>query len=425
MHKNPLYSSSVKDLTTSQLNPKPLQSASTISVKENPIKDTYILNQIEMINKFYQVDSNQISNDAICPKPDIKKFNKSLTSSSTSISNNSSFNSEHNNSINLPKSKTPQQKKPTVPEIPALHISSLKTPEKSIPPLPILSKKVTQRIQMDHEILDKSADDICNNTASTHRANDLRNFIEMLLVRSPSKDDKTPRNVNESIMKGPSGSKSIGNHSESHKSLVKFDYTAYSNENNVDDATENYNSSLEEEDPDEGKSKYYSHHDISDIELGYTKRQSTAYYDDVKRTLNFDEDTENPTEDESEARALNENKFMFENSTSTPTKSRNPGTKDVSKYLNSQALNKRNTKGSQRNTSAQQITSTNKIRVLKKVKATSKGNNSISNLSSSRSHSMISLTTSCSSNGAQQKLNEISKESLNKSTKNVKQRVWK
>ena len=424
MPHNPLYSSSVKDLTTSQLNSKPLHSTSTVSVKDTTIKDSYILNQIEMINKFYQVD-----NTSTCPKPDSthhRKLNKSLASSA-SVSNNSSFNSEHNNnSINLLKPKEQSQ-------TPTSQISSLKTPEKSIPPQPtplIPSKKLTHRLHiLENEILDKSADETCNNTATTHRANDLRNFIEKLLVRSPAKEDVTPRNSNESISKlAPSGNKSFGNNSESgqlasNKSLVRFNYTAYSNEH--EDATDIYNSSLEEEDQDDlqSKSKYYSHHDISDIDLGYTKRQSTAYYDDVKRTLNFDDDTENPSEDESEAPVLNQDKFMFNNSTSTPTKSRNSMLKSISSK-NVSNINKKNIKAPQRNTSGPQNTSTNnKIRVLKKVKAQSKANTSMSNLSSSRSHSMISLATSCSSAAPQNKVLEITKES--KGTRNAKQRVWK
>ncbi len=113
---------------------------------------------------------------------------------------------------------------------------------------------------------------------------------------------------------------------------------------------------------------------MSDIDLGYTKRQSAEYYDDVKRTLNFDdEDTENPTEDELTEKTKN---FLFKNSTSTPTKGDNKSSKAPGR---SAGL-----------ASGQ----TNKIRVLKKVKS-SGGKQNVSGRLSLNSSRSTSMTASC------------------------------
>jgi hypothetical protein len=120
----------------------------------------------------------------------------------------------------------------------------------------------------------------------------------------------------------------------------------------------------------DNKNKCFSYHNLSDIDLGYTKRQSAEYYDDVKRTLNFDdEDTENPTEDELAEKTRN---FLFKNSTSTPTKGDNKIAKAPGR-------------------SAGQ---TNKIRVLKKVKS-SGGKQNVSGRLSLNSSRSTSMTASC------------------------------
>ena len=66
------------------------------------------------------------------------------------------------------------------------------------------------------------------------------------------------------------------------------------NENNNQSFSDSTNSSPSDENEygstSENQQKYYDPHDISDLDLGYTKRQSCEYYDDVKRNLKFDDD---------------------------------------------------------------------------------------------------------------------------------------
>jgi hypothetical protein len=54
---------------------------------------------------------------------------------------------------------------------------------------------------------------------------------------------------------------------------------------------------------------FYGAHDMSDVDLGYTKRQSYEHYDDVKRNLNFDDDGDediNGDENKGNEKCMNE-----------------------------------------------------------------------------------------------------------------------
>ena len=72
------------------------------------------------------------------------------------------------------------------------------------------------------------------------------------------------------------------------------------NENNLSltDSTESFTDNQYGNTCDEQKKASYYDHDVSDLELGYTKKQSSEYYDDVKRNLKFDDDDD---EDESQS----------------------------------------------------------------------------------------------------------------------------
>jgi hypothetical protein len=58
---------------------------------------------------------------------------------------------------------------------------------------------------------------------------------------------------------------------------------------------------------------YYGDHDLSDPELGYNKRESSEYYDDVKKNLNFDDDSDESDDEESERFTNNQNKQLKQN----------------------------------------------------------------------------------------------------------------
>lgn len=84
-----------------QVNIKPESQNEPVEINSNDsIKDTYILNQIDLINQFYKIDNKQISNtEDLVDSEKKKNFDKSL-SSSTSTSNSSSFFSETNINVN-------------------------------------------------------------------------------------------------------------------------------------------------------------------------------------------------------------------------------------------------------------------------------------------------------------------------------------
>jgi hypothetical protein len=74
------------------------------------------------------------------------------------------------------------------------------------------------------------------------------------------------------------------------------------NENNqsLTDSTESFTDNQYGNTCDEQKKASYYDHDISDLELGYTKKQSSEYYDDVKRNLKFDDDDEDESQSDTE-----------------------------------------------------------------------------------------------------------------------------
>jgi hypothetical protein len=68
---------------------------------------------------------------------------------------------------------------------------------------------------------------------------------------------------------------------------------------NFEDALK-YEHNNDDDDEEDGESKhdqlFYGAHDMSDVDMGYTKRHSYEHYDDVKRNLKFDDDDEEEEE---------------------------------------------------------------------------------------------------------------------------------
>jgi hypothetical protein len=284
---------------------------------------------------------------------------------------------------------------------------------------------------------------------SNSRASELRHFIEMLLVRSPNDDNpiKSDRSFNLNCNKTNEKNFAIQYNDPTRtpckekKGSIRFQ-NINSSENEEEEEVEEEEEEEIEEDEENQKNKYDSHHDLSDLDLGYTKRQSTEYYDDVKRTLHFDDDTDaNASEEENtDFTARNEhastvegqNKlFLYENTTSTPTKTSSAKTsssmqkntsasfKDVSKISTrskhsiSSSLSKRSNGPCSKNQTKKQNVSSKKSKNIN-------SSNLSSGFSQGLSHSMISLVASSSSSFIQTK----QVESNLKTSRNNK-RIWK
>lgn len=85
-----------------------------------------------------------------------------------------------------------------------------------------------------------------------------------------------------------------------NKSSTRNPLNFNTNENNVSfsDSTDSFTENQYDNKCKEEKKISYYDHDVSDLELGYTKKQSCEYYDDVKRNLNFDDDDEDDDDEE-------------------------------------------------------------------------------------------------------------------------------
>ena len=406
------------DTQTSQIHFSPQKSSGTqiepINTKES-IKDEFILSKIDLINQYYQFDNKTIAEASnTLNNQSFNHLNKSALSSSTSFSSNSSLNNTNNNNNNNNNQIVKQL-------------------------------EAEQVIVGEKTLLGNAGGHNSSSAMTSARANDLRHFIEMLLVRSPASEAGQPEAFHEHFHSKPftrhmeaSVSEIVASTIYNDNTPVKKRHDSYYNDDD-DDATENFNSSDEEEDDNlreranrnstENSRKYYSHHDISDVELGYTKRQSSEYYDDVKRTLNFDED-----EDEHDKHQTNE----FNNATSTPTKLTckqrlfmqktclSSNVRDVSKLSTSLICTEQKVKAAKK---------TNSGAKANKVKAGKKKSLNLSS-SSGRSHSMISLMTTPSSvlNPKSSEMNTRETTTANQANKkisasnnnnNTNKRIWK
>ena len=102
------------------------------------------------------------------------------------------------------------------------------------------------------------------------------------------------------------------------------------NENNVSfsDSTDSYTENQYGNKCKEEKKTSYYDHDVSDLELGYTKKQSCEYYDDVKRNLNFDDDDDDDDKEEKqnnlEFSGENNGKFSSKNLNQKEGSAENP-----------------------------------------------------------------------------------------------------
>ena len=184
------------------------------------------------------------------------------------------------------------------------------------------------------------------------------------------------------------------------------------------------------------KISYYDH-DVSDLELGYTKKQSCDYYDDVKRNLNFDDDDEDETQSDMENLEDNIEKLPTKNSNQTSNQ------RDAKVQLKNSPKNFNGTKSL--NSSMSMVNSTSS-KVVNPPQKTFKKNNFIpqnSSNNSSQNRSMISLQLSPNQKTQQQGSGKVfnnvkdvnlnntgnpkitSAKPNNPNLNNSKQRVWK
>jgi hypothetical protein len=470
-----------------------------------PIKDSFILNQIDLINQYYHIDNKTLMSNKsakTCSLLDYKDkelpsvAEKSLFSSASAIG----LTGQASLSVNSMTNHTTTNNN--------VHKGSI---------LNLSNASASHHFYKSHENLANKADLTENKSTHPARGTELRHYIEILLNRSPTspsnqsittcaslqpaKTDFSSTimnsiNENSLIAKKTTTSQMMRSVSSQNISMampdfnrISLPFTTKHTENSLtlapkksdfnyfisDECTDiddtfndangkaslndeshtngyknksslfqmslvnnnNNNYEYEENEYDSKKTKY---HDVSDMEdTGYMKRESAEYYDDVKRTLNFDDDeddddnddeddNENGEEEQAEGettpRKGNSNKFKFIHSTSTPTllkegnklslltedseiqnlkKSNNILKKTAALVSKSQpnSLKKssNNSVSTSQLSSHQQQSSSNtaggKKMSVKKLKSIKKSNNSnnlnnISNISS-RSLSMISL----------------------------------
>ncbi len=424
-------SSSVSDLISSfhqqqqqQQQPNNINSTNNNSTTM-PIKDSFILNQIDLINQYYHIDNKTLSKNELTTTTTANT--KPL--SSVSVSNIQKINSNNYKSQdNLNKTDSTDKqsvgrgnelrhyieillnRSPTSPsvDVPVQKNDFLSTIN-SANDTSFLAKKTNQSL-----IRSLSTQNISFATGSEHNRLSLFNKQnEKHLTLAPKKPDYLHNDNTNNNNNNFNTMNDFADMDDTYNDLnnrTNFDYgedkskSLFQSQTNYDDEDE-YNND------DDKKIKY---NDISDLEdTGYMKRESTEYYDDVKRTLNFDEDEEE--EDEIEESKSNHVKFLY--STSTPTLMKENNIKfsllandneiqnvnnnvlDISNNKKkscltsksqSNLMKKNSTSTSQLSTSNQ----TNKKMSLKKIKSIKKSNNSnVSNISSisNRSLSMISL----------------------------------
>lgn len=319
-------SSSSKSSSSSELISPSFQQLPTPSA---PIKDSFILNQIDLINQYYKIDNKTLLATTNANKASlIENADKNRFSSASAIG--------------------------------LATTSSLTTKSATN-----LNVSTTGNFFKSHENLNKTDTNLNETTKQpSARSTELRHFIEILLNRSPdqvsapiqAKPDSFST-VSHSMNESNKIIRSISSHNISSIDMNRFslpkptdlslapkkgeqffnttNFTDDINDtlndlNNKTDLSEldknknnknkyalSTNYDLEDDLEEIDKRKLVTYHDISDMEdTGYTKRESCEYYDDVKRTLNFDED------DESMIQTPRKNegaKMKFLNSTSTPT----------------------------------------------------------------------------------------------------------
>ncbi|CAF0721378.1 unnamed protein product [Brachionus calyciflorus] len=158
------------------------------------IKDAFIINQIDLINKYYQIDNSTIK-------------------AAVAASNQNLFNEE-------------------------IDVTCHSSPKKEV------------------------KNDTNNSSMNTSRSSELKHYIELLLNKQPT--------------------------------VVETDKEI----------------------------KHIGYNDLSDIELGYTKKQSSDYYDDVKRNLNFDFDSETEQDDsyDETENSINKNQQIINKKLATKSK---------------------------------------------------------------------------------------------------------
>ena len=400
------------DTKKSQIDFSPQKTARTqvepLSTQES-IKDEFILSKIDLINQYYKFDTKTTAETNTLNNQSFNNLNKSALSSSTSFSSSSSLNNTNNNNNQIVKQIETEQV--------------------------IVEEKTTEVVRENFKNLNSSlvaagGHNISSSAMASARANDLRHFIEMLLVRSPASEAGQPDAVEHTNSKPfrhmeASVSEIVASTIYNDNTPVKKGHDSYYND---DDATENFDSSDEDEEDDlperanrnsaENHRKHYSHHDISDVELGYTKRQSSEYYDDVKRTLNFDED-----EDEHDKLQNDE----FNNATSTPTKITSKQRLFMQKTSSVRDVSKLSTSLMSTDNKVKATKKTNSGAKANKVKDVKKKNLNLNSSSSSRSHSMISLMTTPSSilNSKDVIATTQANKKITVTNNNTNKRIWK
>ena len=149
--------------------------------KKAEIKDAFILNQIDLINKYYQIDNKTIvvataaANAASSEPPASGLSNMSKNSFSSDKQHQTTAESSSSSTVNQELKELAKRMLATK------SISNLSSGQKQQP-----SGAETQA-----------------HTSQSHRANDLRHFIEILLNKSPSTDHQqqqaTPVNPNSEL----------------------------------------------------------------------------------------------------------------------------------------------------------------------------------------------------------------------------------
>jgi hypothetical protein len=437
-------SSSVSDLISSfqqqQQQPNSINSTNNNSTTM-PIKDSFILNQIDLINQYYHIDNKTLSKNELTTTTTTKPLSSVSVSNIQKINNNN-YKSQDN--LNKTDSNDKQSvgrgnelrhyieillnRSPTSPsvDVPVQKNDFLSTIN-SANDTSLLAKKTNQSL-----IRSLSTQNISFATGSEHNRLSLFNKQnEKHLTLAPKKPDYLHNdNNNNNNFNAMNDYTDMDDTYNDLNNRTNFDYgedkskSLFQSQTNYDDEDEYNNNN---DDDDDKKIKY---NDISDLEdTGYMKRESTEYYDDVKRTLNFDEDEE---EDEIEESKTNHVKFLY--STSTPTLMKeninkfsllandneiqnvNDNVLDISNNKKKSCLTSKSQsnllkKNSANSASTSQLSTsnqTNKKMSLKKIKSIKKSNNSnVSNISSisNRSLSMISL-------GQQQQLTSSSLASM-------------
>jgi hypothetical protein len=330
------------------------------------IKDAFILNQIDIINKYYQIDdrmlaeatfginTNKLSPDASFALPkntanaaNLNSANQHENVCSLDINFKSDQSATHDNSTNKEISESSNNTtniiSKSLEEMQTKSISSImgtiQSKEKKIDQIFFIEhdKKIEKKVvneksneeenssRLDLNISKDSHSSRLDDSKTTNpsRAFELRHFIEMLLTRSPSGEIDTKQQTKSGEILGL---KHITAPESAKSKITKKHSNISSGHHSTDSNTSHDNLSIcsnfeiyDEHSNSECSSKKNSllhssscKQDLSDIELGYTKRQSSEYYDDVKKTLKFDDDDDEEEvvkrEEENKEKKLKNNK---------------------------------------------------------------------------------------------------------------------